>query len=551
MVAILPATLDPAIPRASATVSRLARRIDPYAVAVVVPFATYFAIFAGEVRADQAPALVGLTATFTLVTTVLQRLYRRAYLRETFRLLESGDPAGAARAKARLLSLPRSEAARGALRMGGGLAFVTLGFNLFDAFTALEWAAMLTLWVTVPYAAVLAYVVSENVLAHDLEDPRLRAAHVDPSAVPALGERGRRLAMIGSVALIPTSVLAFFVVRMSVTGVALSHAGVHVAGLVVFGAVVVGIVVWESNASTHRNVEALARTLDALARGDLTVDAVPMYTNSELGFIGQRANELTARLRDVLGRARDAAAVVDGSSAQLHAAARALAAGASTQAGSVEEVSADVTRISASAATSAEHAERTRDLADAAAERAAAGREAFAGTVAALKDIAARVDLVEEIAYQTNLLALNAAIEAARAGASGRGFAVVAAEVRRLAERSRGASSEIAGIMAKGSAVASRASEVLGQLLPDIQRSATLVQEIAGSAGGQIDGIGRVGAAMAAVTENAQRAAASSEELSATADALREHAAALSEAVGYFRLPRPISTGTGRPSRGT
>jgi methyl-accepting chemotaxis protein len=528
--------------RASRTVARLGRRVDRYIFTVILPFLVYFVWFGGEVTSAQLPTLLGCTAVVTLAGAAAQRAYRRAFLLGAFRLLESGDPADGVRAKARLLALPWSEALRGAARLAGNLVAVIALFHLFDRFTAAQWAAMATLLVVVPYAALLAYVVAENVVADDLADPRLRAAAVDPAAITALGERARKLLMVVGVGVVPSGVLAFLLVRSGESGGRLEHPGAHVAALLAFAVAMVGAVVWEAQEGTRRSVDALVGRLDALARGDLAGEALPMFTNSELGFVAQSVNAVSARLADVLGRARDAARVVDESSAHVHAAALALAEGATEQAATVEEVHGHVGHLGASATRSAEHAGESYRLTSAAADRAGAGREAFARTVAAMNEIATRVTLVEEIAYQTNLLALNAAIEAARAGASGHGFAVVAAEVRRLAERSRAASSEIAGYMAGGREVAARASEVLGQLLPDIQRSAGLAEEIAGAARSQVDGIGRVGAGMDQVTAAAQRNAASSEELSATADALRARAAALAEAVEYFHLPDAAPT---------
>ena len=192
--------------------------------------------------------------------------------------------------------------------------------------------------------------------------------------------------------------------------------------------------------------------------------------------------------------------------------------------------------IAATTRQNTENAVATEALSRKVAEDALEGGRAVEDTVKAMKDIASSITIIEEIARQTNLLALNAAIEAARAGEAGKGFAVVASEVRKLAERAQKAASGIS-VLSKGSVeVAEKAGVLLGRIVPDIQRTSSLMQEIASASREQSAGVEQVTQAVAQLDNVIQRNSAASEELAASAEELSGQAASQQEALSFFRL---------------
>ena len=159
----------------------------------------------------------------------------------------------------------------------------------------------------------------------------------------------------------------------------------------------------------------------------------------------------------------------------------------------------------------------------------------MAETIEAMRAIAEKISIIEEIAYQTNLLALNAAIEAARAGEHGKGFAVVATEVRKLAEKSQAAAKEISTLASSSMSVAERSGQVLRDLVPSIRKTADLVQEVAAASAEQSSGVAQVNKAMARVDQVTQRNASAAEELASTAEEMAAQAQALEQLVAFFR----------------
>ncbi len=162
----------------------------------------------------------------------------------------------------------------------------------------------------------------------------------------------------------------------------------------------------------------------------------------------------------------------------------------------------------------------------------------MAETVAAMKQIAEKISIIEEIARQTDLLALNAAIEAARAGEHGKGFAVVASEVRKLAERSQTAAGEIGKLSSTSVEIAESAGEMLKKLVPDIQRTAELVQEISAASAEQNSGAEQINTALQQLDQVIQQNAAASEEMSSTAEELAAQAEQLQDTISFFMLER-------------
>jgi len=214
-----------------------------------------------------------------------------------------------------------------------------------------------------------------------------------------------------------------------------------------------------------------------LAEGNLTVD-VEIKSEDETGRLLRAMKNMVEKLREVVEGVSSASDNVAAASQQMSSGSQQVSEGATVQAASAEEVSSSMEEMASNIKQNADNAQQTEKIALKAAQDAREGGKAVAETVSAMKEIATKITIVEEIARQTNLLALNAAIEAARAGEHGKGFAVVASEVRKLAERSQTAAAEISKLSTTSVDVAEKAGEMLSRIVPDIQKTAELVQEI-------------------------------------------------------------------------
>jgi methyl-accepting chemotaxis protein len=286
--------------------------------------------------------------------------------------------------------------------------------------------------------------------------------------------------------------------------------------------------------STREMATAAAR----IAEGDLTVTVKP---RSEKDSLGTALSLMVEKLARVIGEVQTGSASLTTAAGQVSATSQALSQGTTEQAASVEETTASLEQMSASIGQNSENSQHLLKLSTEAARVAAQSADAVGRTLAAMKDIAEKISIVDEIAYQTNLLALNAAIEAARAGDHGKGFAVVATEVRKLAERSQGAAKEISVLATSSVKVAEDSGRLLNELAPNVQKSADVVQELSAASAEQAQGVGQVSRAMTQVDQVTQQAASAAEELSATAEELSAQAESLQQLIGYFRMTTTAS----------
>jgi methyl-accepting chemotaxis protein len=230
---------------------------------------------------------------------------------------------------------------------------------------------------------------------------------------------------------------------------------------------------------------------------------------------------------------------------QVSDTANSLSEATTEQAAGVEETSASVEQMGASISQNSENSQMTDKIASESARAAQEGGQAVDETVQAMAQIAEKITIIEDISYQTNMLALNAAIEAARAGEHGKGFAVVAAEVRKLAERSQIAASEISTLTTDSVKVAERAGLLLEKMVPDITRTAELVQEITAASEEQSSGVGQINSAMQQLDKVTQQNAAGSEELAATSEEMQAQSETLLDVVAFFRLAEDMRVQSG------
>lgn len=250
----------------------------------------------------------------------------------------------------------------------------------------------------------------------------------------------------------------------------------------------------------------------------------------------QALKAMLEKLTDVVSNVQMAADQVASGSEALTATAEEISQGATEQAASAEEVSSSMEQMISTIKHNADNASETEKIATKSSHDAQEGGKAVSETVGAMKEIAGKISIIEEIARQTNLLALNAAIEAARAGEHGKGFAVVASEVRKLAERSQTAAGEINKLSASSVQVAEQAGVMLDKMVPDIQRTADLVQEISAASRQQDAGAGQINMAVQQLDQVIQQNASASEEMSSTSEQLAAQAQQLQEAIAFFRI---------------
>jgi methyl-accepting chemotaxis protein len=291
-----------------------------------------------------------------------------------------------------------------------------------------------------------------------------------------------------------------------------------------------------------KGVEFAQMVADGDLRRKLDIDQ-----KDEIGQLANALNNMVDKLKDVVANVQSAADNVASGSQELSASSEEMSQGSTEQAAAAEEASSSMEQMAANIRQNADNALQTEKIAIKSAQDAQEGGKAVTETVGAMKQIAEKINIIEEIARQTNLLALNAAIEAARAGEHGKGFAVVAAEVRKLAERSQNAAGEIGELSGKSVDIAEKAGEMLARMVPDIQRTAELVQEISAASKEQDTGAEQVNQAIQQLDQVIQQNASASEEMASTSEELSSQAEQLQDTIAFFKVDTRSSGVTRKP----
>ncbi|MBY3176060.1 methyl-accepting chemotaxis protein [Rhizobium leguminosarum] len=281
------------------------------------------------------------------------------------------------------------------------------------------------------------------------------------------------------------------------------------------------------------NLRTTATIANQISNGDLTVSPKPL---SEKDMLGIALEQMVERLRGVVADAIAAAENVSAGSQELSSSSEQVSQGATEQAASAEEASASMEQMAANIKQNADNAAQTEKIARQSAKDGEMSGEAVTRAVDAMRTIAQKIGIVQEIARQTDLLALNAAVEAARAGEHGKGFAVVASEVRKLAERSQSAAAEIGAMSGDTVKAAQEAGDMLGRLVPDIRKTAELVSEISAACREQDIGAAQINEAIQQLDKVTQQNAGASEQMSATSEELASQAEELQTSIAFFKV---------------
>jgi methyl-accepting chemotaxis protein len=318
-----------------------------------------------------------------------------------------------------------------------------------------------------------------------------------------------------------------------------------IAAAIILAVVVVVALLFARTVSNP--IKAALKISNTLADGDLTVH-IESKSRDETGQMLDAMKNMVEQLKRVVAGIQTSSEAVASGSQQMSSTAQEMSQGATEQAASAEEVSSSMEEMGSNIKQNADNSMQTEKIARKAAQDTEEGGKAVTETVAAMKEIAEKIGIIEEIARNTNLLALNAAIEAARAGEHGKGFAVVASEVRKLAERSQKAAGEISELSSRSVDVAEKAGTMLNEIVPDIRKTAELVQEISAASNEQNAGAEQINKAIAQLDQVIQQNASASEELASMSEELSGQADQLKDTISFFRLDTEAALQIGHSS---
>lgn len=281
-------------------------------------------------------------------------------------------------------------------------------------------------------------------------------------------------------------------------------------------------------------------SIDMISKGNLEaeVDQNFLLRNDEIGVLAVTTKNMIEKLNEVVSQISNSANQVAAAGEQLNTSSQEISMGANQQAASVEEISTSMEQMTSNIEQNSDNAQQTNNISSKSFDNMSSVKDAAQKSVVAVRDIANKINVINDIAFQTNLLALNAAVEAARAGEQGRGFAVVAAEVRRLAERSRLAANEIIELTQTSLQATEDSGKLLIEILPDIAKTAKLVEEIAAASLEQRHGTTQINSAIQQLNNVTQQNASASEELSSSAEELTAQSQLLLETISFFNTQK-------------
>jgi methyl-accepting chemotaxis protein len=289
----------------------------------------------------------------------------------------------------------------------------------------------------------------------------------------------------------------------------------------------------------RKAISEASLVVSKLSEGDLTVE-IQSTSKDEIGLLLADLKSMIHKFKDVISYVSSASDNIVEASQELRSSSQQMSEGATEQAAATEEVSSSMEEMVANVQQNTDNALQTEKIAIKASADASESSVAVNEAVSSMKSINDKINIISDIARQTNILALNAAVEAARAGDQGRGFAVVAAEVRKLAEKSQIAATEIIELSKSSVVIAEKSGKLLDAIVPNIQQTAKLVEEISASSSEQNLGSGQINNALQQLNQVTQQNAATSEEMAASAEELSSQADSLKEIISFFKSDNTV-----------